>query len=94
MNNRINTTWISFGFAGLLTVGKFLFYYLSGSVAVLSEAWHSFSDLATSLLILFSLYRARMLLTEAEPLEKKLARQNKDEETAPRKKKVQGCSQA
>jgi len=61
MINRINTTWISLGFAGLLTAGKFLFYYLSGSVAVLSEAWHSFSDIATSLVILVSLYHARAL---------------------------------
>ncbi len=35
----------------LLTGIKFFLYYLSGSMAILAEAWHSFSDIATSLLV-------------------------------------------
>ena len=35
----------------LLTGIKFFLYALSGSMAILAEAWHSFSDIATSLLI-------------------------------------------
>jgi membrane protease subunit HflK len=65
MKNRINTTWFSLGFAGFLTLGKFFFWYLSGSMAVLSEAWHSFSDIATSFVILLSLYQNRALAQRA-----------------------------
>ena len=35
----------------LLTVLKFVLYGFCGSLAVLAEAWHSFSDIATSLLV-------------------------------------------
>ena len=35
----------------LLTVLKFVLFYFTGSLAVLAEAWHSFSDIATSFLV-------------------------------------------
>ena len=62
MQNKILTTWFSVGFATFLTLVKFFFWYLSGSVAVLSESFHSLSDIATSLVILISLYRNRLPL--------------------------------
>ena len=58
MNKRIRTSLIAISITLGLTFLKFLFYYLSGSIAVLSEAWHSFSDITTSLLVLFALWRS------------------------------------
>ncbi len=52
-----------------MTLGKFFFWYLSGSVAVLSEAWHSFSDIATSFVILLSLYRNRAIELQTQEAE-------------------------
>jgi regulator of protease activity HflC (stomatin/prohibitin superfamily) len=40
-----------------LTTVKFILYAVSGSMAVLSEAWHSFADIATTLLVLVSIIR-------------------------------------
>lgn len=42
----------------LLTVLKFALYGLSGSLAVLAEAWHSFSDIGTSLMVYFAVRRS------------------------------------
>jgi membrane protease subunit HflK len=42
----------------LLTGVKFLLYYVSGSMAILAEAWHSFTDIATSLLVFFGVRRS------------------------------------
>ena len=58
MNKRIRTSFIAISVTVGLTILKFVFYYLSGSIAVLSEAWHSFSDIATSLLVLLALWRS------------------------------------
>ncbi|NLA74790.1 MAG: protease modulator HflK family protein, partial [Deltaproteobacteria bacterium] len=49
-----------------LTILKFIFYYLSGSIAVLSEAWHSFSDITTSVLVLFALWRSTSIARQRE----------------------------
>ncbi|THB77146.1 MAG: hypothetical protein D6B25_07715 [Desulfobulbaceae bacterium] len=48
---------IALGLIILLTLLKFFLYWLSGSVAVFSEAWHSFSDICTTLLVLISIFR-------------------------------------
>lgn len=58
MNLKLTVSLIAILFAVVLTAGKFVFYYMSGSLAVLSEAWHSFSDIATSLLVFFSIRRS------------------------------------
>ncbi len=39
----------------LLTIFKFILYSFSGSMAILAEAWHSFSDIATSFLVLIAI---------------------------------------
>lgn len=61
MNTKIRTSLIAISITLGLTLLKFFFYFLSGSIAVLSEAWHSFSDIATSVLVLFALWRSAAL---------------------------------
>ncbi|HOO76556.1 MAG TPA: cation diffusion facilitator family transporter [bacterium] len=55
MNAKKKTAALSTLFNVVLTVLKFAIYFLTGSLAVLAEAWHSLSDIVTSLLVLFSL---------------------------------------
>lgn len=47
------------GIHTVLTGVKFLLYYFSGSMAVFAEAWHSFADIATSLLVFIALIQAQ-----------------------------------
>lgn len=54
-----------------LTVGKFALYWFSGSFAVLSEAWHSFSDIATTLLVLVAIIRQENKSKAPLPTQKK-----------------------
>lgn len=65
MNTKIRTSLIAISITLGLTVLKFFFYFISGSVAVLSEAWHSFSDIATSVLVLLALWRSLSLSKQA-----------------------------
>ena len=41
-----------------LTLFKFGLYWLSGSLAVLSEAWHSLTDIVTTMLVFVAVWRA------------------------------------
>lgn len=59
MADRIKAASISLVVIALITGLKFILYYCSSSIAVLSEAWHSFSDIATTLLVLLSILRQR-----------------------------------
>lgn len=43
----------------ILTSVKFALYYFSGSMAILAEAWHSFADIATSVLVLIAVLASR-----------------------------------
>lgn len=56
MNTRIRTACVSLAVVALLTLLKFILYYVSGSYSVLSEALHSFSDICTSFLVLIAIY--------------------------------------
>jgi modulator of FtsH protease HflK len=47
---REKTATLATGLNVLLTVAKFALYSVTGSLAILAEAWHSFSDIATSAL--------------------------------------------
>ncbi len=58
MSTKRQAALVSVGVVSLITIAKFLFFWLSGSAAVLSEAWHGFSDFLTSLLVLFFVYRS------------------------------------
>ena len=66
MNKRIRASLIAISITLGLTILKFVFYYLSGSIAVLSEAWHSFSDITTSLLVLFALWRSTSIAKQEQ----------------------------
>lgn len=57
MTQSLKAASIALGLIILLTLLKFFLYWLSGSVAVFSEAWHSFSDICTTLLVLISIFR-------------------------------------
>jgi membrane protease subunit HflK len=50
-----------------ITVAKFILYAVSGSIAVFSEAWHSFADIATTLLVLVSILRQEQKTARSQP---------------------------
>ena len=50
----------------ILTSVKFLLYYFSGSMAILAEAWHSFSDIATSILVLIAVSKSSLTSPETK----------------------------
>jgi len=58
MDVRVRTAALSAVMNILLTGVKFLLYYVSGSMAILAEAWHSFTDIATSFLVFFGVRRS------------------------------------
>lgn len=51
MNARRKAAAVSSCLNILLTLLKFMLFFFTGSLAVLAEAWHSFSDIGTSLLV-------------------------------------------
>ena len=50
MNSKEKTALLSTALNLILTCAKFILYYFTGSIAILAEAWHSFSDIGTSIL--------------------------------------------
>jgi len=48
------TAIAALGMNTLLTAVKFLLFFFSGSMAILAEAWHSFTDIVTSFLVLIA----------------------------------------
>lgn len=60
----------------LLTIGKFILAGLSGSLVILAEAWHSLTDVVTSLLVYFSVSPGRGGKEEAEPGEPETPRES------------------
>jgi len=57
VNIRARTALLSTGLNLLLTVLKFSLFTLTGSLAILAEAWHSFTDIGTSAVVLFAVTR-------------------------------------
>jgi membrane protease subunit HflK len=55
MNPKLKASLLAILFTLILMVFKFICYFFSHSLAVLSEAWHSFSDVATSLLVFLAI---------------------------------------
>ena len=51
MDIREKTAFISTLLNLSLTIFKFILFYFTGSLAILAEAWHSFSDIGTSVLV-------------------------------------------
>jgi len=67
MNARAKTALLSALVGLALTVFKFGLAFLSGSLAVLTEAWHSLTDVVTSLIVFFAVLRSRKK-PSAEPV--------------------------
>lgn len=56
MNGKIKTSLITLAIITAISIIKLVFFYFSNSFAVLSEVWHSFSDVGTTLLVLISIF--------------------------------------
>ncbi len=56
MNTREKTAALSTILNILLTLLKFVMFGFTGSLAILAEAWHSFSDIATSFMVFLAVY--------------------------------------
>lgn len=65
MNQKVRAVIVAIAANLLLIVIKFFLASLSGSVALKASAWHSFSDLIPSLVVLTGLILARREDTEA-----------------------------
>lgn len=57
MDTREKTAGLATTLNVILTVVKFALYSMTGSLAILAEAWHSFSDIATSALTFVAVRR-------------------------------------
>ncbi len=73
MKQSTKGAWTALVVIVALTTIKFVFYFISGSIAVLSEAWHSFADIATTLLVIVSIVRqqhksAKQLVPDSSPI--------------------------
>jgi len=65
MTRKEKTALIAVTLNVLLTVLKFIAFFFTGSLAILAEAWHSFSDIVTSLLVFISVREKRPSPAEA-----------------------------
>ncbi len=54
MNVRTKTAAVSTGLNLLLTIAKFILFFITGSIAILAEAWHSLTDIFTSMMVYFA----------------------------------------
>ena len=52
--NKTEAAFISLLLKIIFTIIKFIAFSITGSIAILAEAWHSFTDILTSILVLFS----------------------------------------
>jgi membrane protease subunit HflK len=59
MDIKEKTALITLSLNVLLTFFKFLLFLFSGSLAVLAEAWHSFTDIATSFMVYLAVRKDR-----------------------------------
>lgn len=67
-----------------LTVIKFTLFFFTGSMAILAEAWHSFTDIATSTLVLFAVQRSDQVSKKPDtPQSDEMADETADEKTGP-----------
>lgn len=55
MTQQSKAAGVAFFIICLLTMVKFFLYWLSGSLGVLSEAWHSLADIGTTMLVFVSI---------------------------------------
>lgn len=71
MTKKEKTALIAVTLNVLLTVLKFIAFSFTGSLAILAEAWHSFSDITTSILVFISVKEKRFSPAEPEESEDK-----------------------
>ena len=57
MDARVRASCTALGFTAFWSAAKFALFALTGSLAILAEAWHSFSDVGTTLIVLLALAR-------------------------------------
>ena len=75
MTTKEKTAAISTALNLLLTTAKFILYYFTGSMAILAEAWHSFSDIGTSVLVFLAVrFQKKEDKESSQPSEKKTSR--------------------
>lgn len=74
MTKKEKTAFISIFANLILTILKFVAFSFTGSIAVLAEAWHSFSDITTSIMVFISVREKPLPL-----LRKKNQQDNKKE---------------
>jgi membrane protease subunit HflK len=58
MNTTVKTAVITTSLNICLTLFKFILFAVTGSQAILAEAWHSFTDIATSAMVVFALFQS------------------------------------
>jgi membrane protease subunit HflK len=73
MNVKTKTAGIAVLLNSAFTLLKFIIYPLTGSLAVLADAWHSLSDIATSLLLFYSFVQNKPSSSQAPSTEGKAA---------------------
>ena len=61
MNITVKTAIITTSLNTSLTVVKFILFAITGSQAILAEAWHSFTDIATSAMVVYALFQTKKL---------------------------------
>jgi len=59
MNITVKTAIITTSLNTILTVVKFTLFAVTGSQAILAEAWHSLSDIATSAMVVYALFQPK-----------------------------------
>lgn len=75
MTTKEKTAGISTGLNLGLTTAKFILYYFTGSLAILAEAWHSFSDIGTSLIVYLAVrFQKKEDKKSSQPSEEKASR--------------------
>jgi len=59
MNITLKTALITTSLNISLTILKFVLFAITGSQAILAEAWHSFTDIATSAMVVYALFQPK-----------------------------------
>ena len=59
MNITVKTAIMTTSLNISLTILKFILFAITGSQAILAEAWHSFTDIATSAMVVYALFQPK-----------------------------------
>jgi len=78
MDIKVKTALISTGLNALTALLKFVLFAITGSLAILADAWHSISDIGTSLIVLISVWGGTSEALEETTAEHKSDRSDSD----------------